>query len=390
MIKIAQLANDLDKKSMFKEADQLDKMLPELISFHKKFSKLSDENVQVFAKNNPEFARLAQNLESLLIGMHTKESETLLEEIKTAGFGDFLGGLGEMIKSPFTSVGNYFRDLSLGGKLKRTLDKSMKNLSQIRELIISGPEGTTKAQQMMSDDINSMLGILKDAYGDQQLFDAQIDQNNSQSSKPESAATSEPSSVEAPVADPSRPNDAAIQNILQTANDHSTFMKKYSQNRGSLALINDLAQLSFAVQNTDKIQMAFNAWVKVLHALNSIQYDKRPEPAYISSNPDVNDPRRGGSFDPHSGVRENKPPVPVDSIPTTFTEKEALKRIANSVTFKGAVKTFQRFFQDRGFSDTEAEDIVEAARRKWNPKKVWNDSPFQITIQDSGTGWYSR
>lgn len=387
------LANDLDKKNMFKEADELDKMLPRLISFQEKFSKLSDENVQVFSENNAEFKKLAQELESLLIGHHTKESEELLEEIKTAGMGSFLGGLGELIKSPFAAVGNYFKDLSLGGKLKSSLDKSMKNLGKIRDLIVSGDEGKQKAQEMMSQDINSMLSVLKDAYGDLTLFDSQIDPNNLQNTPNdvESPATSsEAPSVTTAPSDPSRPNDRKIEEVLMSSNNPSSFMQKYSQNRGSLALINDLAQLNFAVQNTDNIQMAFNAWVKVLHALNSIQYDKRPEPAYLSSNPDVNDPRRGGSFDPHSGVRENKPPVPVDSIPQTFTEKEALKRIANSVTFKGAVKTFLRFFRDRNFTDTEAEEIVEAARRKWNPKKVWSDSPFQLTIQDNASGWYRK
>jgi len=389
MIKIAQLANDLDKKSMFKEADQLDEMLPKIISFHKKFDKLSDENIQTFARNNSEFIKLAKDLESLLICMHTKESENLLEEIKTAGFGDFLGGLGEIVKVPFSSVGNYFRDLALGGKLKRSLDKSMKNLEHIRSLIVSGEEGEKQAQEIMSGDINDMLSVLKSAYGDLQLFDAQIDQESQDdTSTPESEPNNQTSSQKSSVSDPSMPNEDILKGILASINDHNTFMKKYAQNRGSLALINDLAQLDYAVKNTNNIQMAFNAWVKVLHALNSIQYDKKPEPSYRSSNPDINDPSRGGSFDPRSGVRENKPPVRVESIPKTFTENEALKRIANSVTFKGAVKTFQRFFKDRNFTDTEAEEIVEAARRRWNPKKIWQDSPFQITIQDSESGWY--
>jgi len=371
MIKIAQLANKLDSVGMAKEADCLDSLLPEIISFQKKLSYLNTENVKTYANNSLGLIRLGSKIDETLRSINTEESISLANEIKIAGIGDWFSGMAEIVKSPFSSSGKFFADLAQGGRLKSSLDKSLKNLSKIRPLIEKGEEqGLKQAQAMIQEDIASLSSILKDAYGDLTFFDNDIknkDKNKEQNQDPEADKMKqrildsfEDTGNSGPVS--GEMSDSTIQDILTKSQSKNGLMNKYSQNQGALALINDLAQLGYAVKNTKNLQMAFNAWVAVLSSLNKVQHDRRAEPRHNSMNPDINDPSRGGGFSP--GTRENKPPVNVESIPTTFTETETLKKLTNSVTFNGAVKNFMKQFADRNFSLSQSEELVEAARRK--------------------------
>lgn len=384
MIKLAQLANKLDEQGLFQQADKIDQIMSQMISFNKKIAKIHPNNIRTYQENHPEFIKLSQNLYKTLKEIDNEASRDILSDIKIAGLGDWLSGLGEIAKTPFSAVGRFFRDLSQGGKLKRSLDKSMKNLSNIRELIESGEEASIKqAQSMILEGVDSILGILKDAYGDLVFFDSRIENH-----EPKNDSTSTPSDEPASLNE----KDEELLNILtDKAASTNNLIKKYSQNAGALALINDLAQLRYAVQNTNDLKTAFNAWVTVLTALNNVQYDRRPEPKYRSRNPDINHPSRGGGWNPYAGTKPHKEVVDVESL--AGPEKiEILKSLGNKMTFSKAVKDFKRFFPEHErFTHEEVEHIVESIRRRWNPKKIWKDSPFEFEpekdYRDTLSGW---
>lgn len=382
MIKLAKLANKLDSQGFYKDADKLDEIISDIVVFRKKINKLIPENRKIYQENNPNVIRLSNKLINTLQELDCSEAEEILYQIKTAGIGDFLSGIGEIIKYPFSSAGSFFRDLAQGGKLKKYIKNGIENLSEIRSLIQSGEEqNLLQAQKMIAEDINSLSVILKDAYGDRVFFDDQID--NPQSNVEQ---FSENNIEDTP--EESQSNDRQtreIDNILN-ANSKNILIKKYAQNRGALALINDLAQLEFAVKNTENLKTAFNAWVKVLSVLNGIQYDRTPEPAYVSGNPDINDPSRGGGFDPRGG---NERPKGKDLIEIFDREsgqmntEAILKSISNKKTHLGAAKYLIRQFptiysDDQRGLESAWEDAQEL-RRIFNTKNP--------RFPEEGTSW---
>ena len=358
--------------------------MSQMISFNKKIAKIHPNNIRTYQENHPEFIKLSQNLYKTLKEIDNEASRDILSDIKIAGLGDWLSGLGEIVKTPFSAVGRFFRDLSQGGKLKRSLDKSMKNLSYIRGLIESEDEvSINQAKEMILGDVDSMLGVLKDAYGDLVFFDSQIE-NNKPPVDPSSVPTNEQPSL-------SEEEEELAKILTDKAASSNKLIKKYSQNAGALALINDLAQLKYAVQNTNDLKMAFNAWVAVLNALNNVQYDRRPEPKYKSRNPDINHPSRGGSWSPNAGVKHHREIVDVERLADP-NKIEILKSLGNKMTFSKAVKDFKRFFPEHNnFTHEQVEHIVESIRKKWNPKKTWKDSPFEFEpkrdYRDTLSGW---
>lgn len=384
MIKIANLANKLDSQGFYKDADKLDEIMSDIVAFRKKISKLSPENRKTYQENNPNVIRLSNKLKNTLHGLHYTESEEILQQIKIAGIGDFLGGIGEIIKSPFSAVGGFFRDLAQGGKFKKMIDRSLKNLSQIRALIETGEDQNIfQAQNIMAEDIRSLSSILKDAYGDRVFFDDQIDDPNwgSDQSPSENTQTGE-----------INPNETyeerrkrEVGEALNVASQNS-LMEKYSQNKGALALVNDLAQLEFAVKNTDNLKTAFNAWVKVLSVLNGIQHDRRPEPSYVSGNPDINDPSRGGGFDPRSGNDRPKGQKLIeifDRESGNMNTEAILESISDKKTHLGAakylIKQFPNLYEDNQRGIEKAWQDAQELRKIFNPKNP--------KFPEEGTSW---
>lgn len=382
MIKLAQLANKLDSQGFYKEADELDKIMADIVVLRKKIAKLSPENIKTYQIYSPAINRISNELKRNLVALDYNESNEIINEIKIAGIGDWLSGIGEIIKSPFNSVGNYFKDLAQGGKFKRSIDNSLKNLASIRSLIESGDENSLQqAQQAMLSDVRSLSYILKEAYGDRTFFDDQINTPSEENPSEEVGATSEPISeegVDVDFYDDNALKERRRKELENITHAKSELMKRYSQNKGSLALINDLAQIEFAIANTKNIKTAFNAWVKVLSVLNGIQFDRRPEPSYQSRNPDINDSSRGGGFNPSGSNR----PKGKDLI-SFFLDKTKgvntmamLEDISNKTSLKIAVKYLLKKFPDiyRGDQNAAIEDAIEL-RKTLKPDKPNYDPP---------------
>lgn len=355
-IKIAELANELDSINKIEEANQVDNILAELIKFNKKASKLHSSNIETYFLNNVNFSNLSYSFEKALKEINSESSLKLANDIKIAG--NFGRGLIELVKSPFSSVSNFFRDLGAGGKFKKLLYNSLDNLHIIRESISN--KDFNNAKNLMLRDIDSMLSLLKESFGDLEFFD---DTTKQEQDLPKSQDDKLETSPEQP----------------KSARSIGKLIKE-SQNRGALALINDLAQLKYAITNSNEnnLEMAFNAWAKVLSTIANVQYDKKPEPIYYSRNPDINDPSRGGGFSPHNpmgGISR----INVINIPKTKVEYNALKALANATSWDKAKRRLLHMFDDRGFSDEQAGQIVEDLRMLHNPNKYWEDNPYQIS-----------
>lgn len=368
-LKIADLANKLDAEDRILEANSLDLVLSQAAKLNSRLKRIEFENHDYYLKNSQAFIRLAHRLEKTLTDINSKESQAIIKEIKEAGPGSFFNGLKNVIKAPFSGMGNWFKDIVDGSKFKAILDEAVKNLETIHSLMDGGKQD--QALAIIKNDATKMWSLLKEAFGEFRFRQQQQQEQGQQQQQQQGQGQQQ---------QPQQTDPNAQQGQQALAMNLESFIKE-SQSlsgvpQGTLSLMQHLWQLISSL-GSGTADQSVNMWTGILSSLSATQPEKRKDPSggYGQGS--------GGGFGGGGGRRGGQPTQESTYLVEGLKQKYpgmntegVLQDAANRQSLKLAVRRLAKYFKE--YANAPYNQVMQDALLL---RRHFNNTPFP----DEGT-----